>query len=432
MKKCLIVGGGLAGLSAAVSLTKQNCHVQILEASPKFGGRAYSFIDEKSGDEIDNGQHLMLGCYYETLEFINCIGATNLFNSQNKLEINFVTRDKIKHQLKATDLPYPLGLFFGLLNYEALSITDKIRIILLVTKLSFIDSEMYLNISVNEWLKGENQSRNCIKSFWEIIAIGALNSQIKDASAKMFIDILKVIFLNGSDASAMIIPKVGLSKAFVDPAVNFLVAHKSELSLSEKLQEISVTQNQATSVMTDKRIIIDFDAVILAIPSYALNKINENNLIIENNRTDLTTSGILTLHLWLKQNNLKKPFYAFIDSPLHWVFNHGNFITTVTSSADDLIDRSKEELFSIVTTELQEYLNIKREDISDYQIIKEKRATFIPNKENLLKRPSAKTKLENVFLAGDWTNTGLPATIEGAIKSGNTAADKVQKYFSSF
>ncbi len=432
MKKCLIVGGGLAGLSSAVSLAKQNINVHLIEASPKFGGRAYSFLDEKSGNEIDNGQHLLLGCYYETIKFIKLIGAENLFHFQKQLEINFVARDKIKHQLKPTDLPYPLGLFFGLLNYDVLSIADKIKIILLIAQLPFIQSEKYLNISVEDWLIEQSQSRNCIKSFWEIIAVGALNSQLKDASAKMFIDILKVIFLGGSDASAMIIPKVGLSKAFVDPAVNFLNANNTELLLSEKLLEISSTQNKAVAVRTDKGNINDFDAVVLAIPSYALNKINATNIILENDKTDLSTASILTLHLWLKENKLKKPFYAFIDSRLHWVFNHGEYITTVTSSADELIEKSQEELFSIISAELSSYLGINIENISSYKIIKEKRATVIPNKENLMKRPSTKTKLENVFLAGDWTNTGLPATIEGAIKSGNIAAKEVQKYFSSF
>lgn len=428
MKKCLVVGGGLAGLSAAVSLTKKNIHVHLIEASPKFGGRAYSFLDEESGNEIDNGQHLLLGCYYETIEFIKSIGATSLFNFQKQLEINFVPRDKIKYQLKPTELPYPLGLFFGLLNYDALSIADKIKIILLIAQLPFIQSEKYLNISVEDWLIDQSQSRNCIKSFWEIIAVGALNSKLKDASAKIFIDILKIIFLKGSDASAMIIPKVGLSKAFVDPAINFLKNNNAELSLSEKLLEISITKNKAVAVRTDKSSINEFDAVVLAIPSYALSRINEKNLIIENDRTDLTTSSIVTLHLWLKENKLKKPFYAFIDSRLHWVFNHGEYITTVTSNADELIEKSQEELFSIISAELFVYLGIIGENISRYKIIKEKRATFIPNRENLLKRPFAKTKLENVFLAGDWTNTGLPATIEGAIKSGNTAAEEVQKY----
>ncbi len=432
MKKCLIVGGGLAGLSAAVSLTKKNIHVHLIEASPKFGGKVYSFVDDKSGDEIDNGQHLLLGCYYETLAYIKNIGVTNLFFFQEQLDINFVTRDKTKYQLKPTDLPYPLGLFFGFLNYDILSILDKIKILSLLAQLPFIQSEKYLTISVEDWLIEQSQSRNCIKSFWDIMAVGALNSKLKDASAKIFIDILKVIFLNGNDASAMIIPKEGLSKTFVDPAIDFLKVRSNELSLSEKLLEIFINQDKAVAVKTDKGSITDFEAVILAIPSYSLSKINDSNSILENGKTDMTTSSILTLHLWLKENKLKKSFYAFIDSRLHWVFNHGDYITTVTSSADELIEKSHEELFSIVSAELFTYLGINRENISRYKIIKEKRATFIPNKENLMKRPSAKTKLENVFLAGDWTNTGLPATIEGAIKSGDTAAKEVQKYFSSF
>ncbi|MDP3147514.1 MAG: hydroxysqualene dehydroxylase HpnE [Ignavibacteria bacterium] len=447
MKKCLIVGGGLAGLSAAVFLASKNIQVHLIEASPKFGGRAYSFLDDKSGDEIDNGQHLLLGCYYETIKFIKLLGAEDQFYFQKRLEINFVDQHKKEFHLKAIKLPYPFGLLAGLLSYRALSLLDKIKIKTLISTLLFTDSNKYSDVSVLDWLKKNGQNERSIKAFWEVIGVGALNSHLKDASAKMFIDILKVIFLKGSDASAMIIPKVGLSKAFVEPALNFLQSSKNELSHSEKLLEISIAQNKAIAVGTDKGIINDFDAIIFAIPSYAISKIIEKKPIPSPSQRegyndspfggkegglDLSTSSILTLHLWLKENKMKKPFYALLNSPIHWVFNHGNYITTVTSSADEFIEKSQEELFSIVSEELQKYLDIKKEDISDYKIIKEKRATFIPNKENLLKRPSVKTNLENVFLAGDWTNTGLPATIEGAIKSGVTAAEEVQKYFSTW
>ena len=429
MKKCLIVGGGLAGLSAAVSLAKKNIHVQLIEASPKFGGRVYSFLDEKSGDEIDNGQHLLLGCYYETIDYIQLIRSTHLFQFQNKLEINFAVRNKIKSQLSATELPYPLSLFFGLLNYDALSIPDKIKIILLIAKLPFMESNGYLSVSVEDWLMEENQSRRCIKSFWGIIAVGALNSELKDASAKIFIDILKVIFLKGSEASAMIIPKVGLSKAFIEPAIKYLDEYGSEVVVNEKLVSIDCEGTKVLTVTTDKRMLEDIDAIILTIPPVSLNRIGGIASIIGDDKIEISTSSILTFHLWLKENKLKKPFYAFIDSSLHWVFNHGYYITTVTSSADSLINKSQDELFSIISSELFSYLGIDTNDILHYKMIKEKRATFVPNKENLMKRASVKTKMENVFLAGDWTNTGLPATIEGAIKSGNTAAAEVKKYF---
>jgi len=429
MKNCLVVGGGLAGLSAAVSLAKKNIHVQLIEASPKFGGRVYSFTDEKSGDEIDNGQHLLLGCYYETLKFLDTINASHLFQYQKNLEINFAARGGQKYYLAATSLPYPFSLLFGLLNYDALSIADKITVILLIARLPFIESYSHRNETVEDWLVGMNQSRNSIKAFWEIIGVGALNSRLKDASAEIFIDILKVIFLEGNDASAMIIPKVGLSKAFINPAVSYIESKKNELSLSEKLVELSFNGSRAVSAVTDKKSVRDFDAVILAIPAHGMSKIKNIELLLEPETIEMKHSSILTLHLWLKENRLKKTFYAFLDSHLHWVFNHGTYLTTVTSGADELIEKSQEELFAIATTELSNHLGIKAEDILDYKIIKEKRATFIPNKENLSKRPWTNTKIENIFLAGDWTNTGLPATIEGAIKSGHSAAREVQKYF---
>ena len=128
MKKCLVVGGGLAGLSASVYLAKNNIPVQLIEASPKFGGRAYSFVDEKSGNEIDNGQHLLLGCYYETIKFIKLLSAEDQFYFQKRLEINFVDQHKREYHLKAAKLPYPFGLLAGLLNYRALSLYDKIKI----------------------------------------------------------------------------------------------------------------------------------------------------------------------------------------------------------------------------------------------------------------------------------------------------------------
>jgi len=429
MKSCLVVGGGLAGLSAAVSLAKQNIHVQLIEASPKYGGRVYSFTDEKSGDEIDNGQHLLLGCYYETLKFIDTINAAHHFQHQKKLEINFAARDGQKYHLAATSLPYPFGLLFGLLNYDALSIADKITIILLIARLPFFESITQRNKTVEDWLVNMNQSRNSIKAFWEIIGVGALNSRLRDASAEIFIDVLKVIFLEGDDASAMIIPKVGLSKAFINPAVSYLEMKKSELSLSEKLVELSFNGSKVVSAVTDKKNVRDFDAVILAIPVHGMGKIKNIEFLLEPDTIEMKHSSILTLHIWLKENRLKKSFYALLDSRLHWVFNHGTYLTTVTSGADELIEKSPKELFAIASAELSNHLGIKAEDISDYKIIKEKRATFIPNKENLSKRPSTKTKIENIFLAGDWTNTGLPATIEGAIKSGHSAAREVQKYF---
>ncbi|OGU47833.1 MAG: hypothetical protein A2000_08235 [Ignavibacteria bacterium GWB2_36_8] len=124
---------------------------------------------------------------------------------------------------------------------------------------------------------------------------------------------------------------------------------------------------------------------------------------------------------------MQEDFYALIGSPLNWIFNHKDHITLVKSDANDIIDKSKEELFEMAVAELKKYAGIEKEEIKSYKVIKEKRATFVPNNETIDKRPNTKTKIKNLFLAGDWVNTGLPSTIEGAVKSGRSAMEEIER-----
>ena len=189
------------------------------------------------------------------------------------------------------------------------------------------------------------------------------------------------------------------------------------------IKEIVVKNQKVVSVKSDKNIYDDFDYVISAIPLYALDKIiPKKNLDIN---LELEYSTILNIHLWLKENNLSEKFYGLLDSPLHWIFVKENHINIVISDADYLVDKTKEEILKFVIEELVQYTSIKDEDIQRYKIIKEKRATFVPNINTLDKRPNNKTPIKNLFLAGDWTNTGLPSTIESAVKSGRMAAELV-------
>jgi zeta-carotene desaturase len=161
--------------------------------------------------------------------------------------------------------------------------------------------------------------------------------------------------------------------------------------------------------------------VISAIPLYALEKIIPKNTL--NINLELEYSTILNIHIWLKENNLNEKFYGLLDSTLHWIFVKENHVNIVISDANYLADKSKEEIYDLVTEELLQFTSITRENILKYKIIKEKRATFVPAIETLNMRPNSKTSIKNLFLAGDWTNTGLPSTIESAVKSGRIAAD---------
>ncbi|MDP2301211.1 MAG: hydroxysqualene dehydroxylase HpnE [Ignavibacteria bacterium] len=425
MKKCLIVGGGFAGLAAAVYLSKQNFLVELIEASPKLGGKAYSFFDSKRNSILDNGQHILMGCYKETLNFLNIINSENNLTFQKSLKVSYIDRKGISHQLKAAKYFYPINLLIAILKYSAVSIKERISIIKFCAKLIFINPTKMRDESVSEWLKSEGQNENVIKSFWEIIAVGALNCSSDDASSKIFAKILKQMFFTGNFSSTIIIPSTDLSKMYCENALKYITDFGGNILTSESANEIVIKSNKVVSVKTNKREIDDFDFILFAVPSHAIPKIKGLPESIIDIANKIKYSSILTFHIWVKDFKMKNPFIGLINSQVHWVFDHGEYITIVISHADSIINYDETTLFNIVKSELKKYINLTDANIIDYKKIKEKRATFVPSTEILLKRPSSNTEIANLFLAGDWINTGLPSTIEGAVVSAKIATDSI-------
>lgn len=422
MKKCIVIGGGFAGLSASAYLANAGVIVELLEASPKLGGRAYSFLEKETNTIVDNGQHLQLGCYYNTLDFLNLIGSSDKVQVQKKMSVNFLKPNFELHELKSSSLPYPLNLFSAILNYTAVSLRERLSILRLFSKLPFYSNRDLEKISVEEFLIKEKQNENLIKAFWEILCVGALNTNLTKASAKILADILKIIFLSGNEGSKFVIPKEGLSEIYCQQAKKFIEDRQGKISLSEKVEEISIEKNRANQIKTNKRIITDFDLIISAVPYYGIKKI-----LSTLNFEDFTQeySSILNVHIWPKENKLGNNFYGLIGSEIHWIFSHNSHLTCVISDADYLMDKSNEEIMAMIYSQLVKYLKISRDDITKYLIIKEKRATFIPSNKILYNRPNSETQIKNLYLAGDWVNTGLPSTIESAVKSGQTLANDI-------
>jgi squalene-associated FAD-dependent desaturase len=423
MKDCLIIGGGFAGLSAAAYLTKQNINVTLLESSPKLGGRAYSFTGQKSNDIVDNGQHILMGCYSDTLNFLNLIGAKENFIYQKSLSINFLTQTGKLVRLKSSSSLYPFNLLSALLNFNAITFTDRVSILKFVIKLPFISHQKLSNKNISNWLKEERQSNDTIKSLWEIIAVGALNTNIHKASALMFREILLKIFFNGNFASTIILPKYGLSDAYVKNAKEFIESNGGKIKLSSSVNEFIISNNKIVKIKTADEVYEGFDYVISAIPLHAINNVYPE--LFSDHKIELEYSSILNIHIWLKNNPMKEHFYGLIDSPVHWIFNKGNHINLVISNADYLIDKSAEEIYNLCVDELIKCTKLEESDFIHYKILKEKRATFIPSNKIMNTRPSSKTKIANLFLAGDWTDTGLPSTIESAVKSGRIASELI-------
>lgn len=422
-KKVIVIGGGFAGLTAAAYLAKNKFKATLLEASPKLGGRAYSFLDKESNSVIDNGQHILMGCYLETLKFLSLIGAKENFYFQKRLHVNFV-KDGIRLlPLKSIPFVYPINLLSGLLCFEAISFADRLNLLKVFIKLPFLSSSKFSEMSIKEWLEKENQSLSVQNSFWKILAVGALNTSLKKASAKIFIDILKQIFLKGNAGATIVLPKFGLSESYCRNAEKFIFDNGGEIILSEPVEKIIICDEKITEIHSSKKVILDFDFVISAIPAYALSRVigEEGNIVFP----DFKYSSIFNIHIWLKKNVIPDGFFGLINSPLHWVFNNRTHLSIVISDADELVNKSDEELLSMVKSEMKKFFLLDPEQIVFYKIIKEKRATFIPSNDIIDKRPAQETKIKNLILAGDWVNTGLPSTIESAVKSGRIASELV-------
>ncbi len=412
-------------MSCAAFLADAGINTKLLEASPKLGGRAYSFQDSKTGDTIDNGQHIMMGCYDSTLELIETIGASDKIDIQEYLRVVFIDRKGVEHKLEASSSFYPLNLSKAILRYSALSIKKRFRVLDLFLDLVCIEADDLIDTKVLQWLKNEHQDDAAISALWEILAIGTLNSDIKKASAAVFVNILKKIFFAGNEATKIIIPNVGLSELFNVPASKFIEQNNGQILLSKRVTGIEMEENSIKRVNTTNETYNDFDFVVSALPLYSVEKL-AGFPEFEEIAKEMSYSPILSVHIWLKENNFNERFYGIIDSPVHWLFNHDKYITIVTSAADKFVTTPDEEIIESFSRELSNVFPVfSRDLILSYKIIREKRATFIPTAESIKARQNFRLKFENFLLCGDWTEAFLPATIETAVLSGKKAAEYI-------
>ncbi len=429
MKKVIVVGGGLSGLSTAVFLANKGIKSHLIEASPKLGGRTYSFNENDFQTEIDNGQHILMGCYKYTFDYLKTIEAFDRVEFQKNLNVNFVNQKGEINKLSGDKLFYPFNLLIGILRYKALSVKERISILNFFLKILITKPNIYRNCTTLELLKKFNQTENSIKSFWEIIHVGTLNTELKLSSAELFIKILKIIFFTGNQSAKIVLPKLGLSKVFIEKAVSYLERNGTVISLSERVTDFEINEGIIKKVVTNKREIVNFDKVVLSVPQFALNKFDS---ITESLNIDfeLKYSPILSVHIWLNENPFNEKFYGLIDSDIHWIFNHNKHVTLVTSSAERFMNQSEDEISEKFIKELEtRFSDFNKNKIIGLKIIKEKRATFIPSVETEEKRLNLKRMFGNLIISGDWTNTELPSTIEGAIKSGFLAASEIKEEY---
>ncbi len=437
----VIVGGGLSGLAAGVDLASRGIRTTILEQKPVPGGRAYSFTDSVTGDTIDNGQHLLIAGYEHTLSFLDTIGTRHLLRIQNTPLLTFHHPRRGFRVVRLPRLPVPFNVLVGILRSSLFSLPDRFRVLragyALRTPVTR-DSKRIRGETVREWLERIGQSDEGIRSFWEPLAVSIMNEKIRKASALAFAGALRTAFLGGPRSAALAIPSVGLSRLYVEGAKAHILRHGGLLQCNADVLGVVLDAGLAAGVRLRDGTVVPADAVILAVPPQKLLSILPPPLIDTMSfLSSFDSSPIISIHLWFRMDFMTQECVGLIGRRIQWLFNRriinreggqGAHVSTVISGAHDFVDMTKEELVKIAMEDIRSVYPAAVEEPWHAVVIREKSATYSSSPALEALRPGSGTALPNVFLAGDWTATGYPATIEGAVLSAERAAEGVRDY----
>jgi len=434
-----VIGGGIAGLSVSVFLKDNGFDVTLIESSPRLGGRAYSFFDKDLNGPADNGVHILASWYENTFEFLKIIGTYDKLKFQEQLEVNFADLDANGYRFKCPKLPPPLHLIWGLWSYKPLGFKDKIGIIKLLNSamLEKYSEEELKIMDTSELFRLTKQSANVIDYFWKPFIVAVFNAKPENTSAWQFVQIIKTGFLR-SGSSNLVFPKSNLNDLYVYASENYLTKKNAKVLKSSKIIKINYGNEKIESLVLDGNSELKFDYCISAVPFFEFKNLFPENVLngMYDSIDNLNPSPILNIHLGLKPGDLDKimddDFIGIVNATIQWVFKVGeNRICIVISSADELVDKDKNEIVELCKDELLHCMpGFRDAEFISSKVIKEKRATFLPDIASVTSRPGYKTKYNNLFLAGDWIDTGYPATIESAVKSAKICTDEVLKLIS--
>ena len=437
-----IIGAGLAGLAAGVRLADRGHQVELLERRPRAGGATYSFRDDQTGDEVDNGQHIFMECTTAYRDFLERLGTLELTYRQERLHVPVFDRDGRRSDLWAANLPFGLHLAPALLRYRHLSWRQKAQIMRAFFSLRFFpvhERGRLEQLTFEEWLRERGQSTDTIREFWDFLVIPTLNCRADQASAAQSIFVLEEGFQKNSRAAALAVPAAGLSTLHVDPAIRAIEDGGGTVSLRTRIERIEVEDGRFAALLLRDGERRSFDACVSAIAPWRLLSLLPEELRAEGSLAALARfrpAPILNLHLWFDRPVADFPFAAFIRSEVQWAFNRSrvggedetgrqHLVISISAPAEEFFPLPREQVCARVLPQLREALPAARDArLVHYRVMKEPEATFVPAPGLL--RPGPVTPLPNLFLAGSYTDTGWPATMESAVRSGLAAAAAVE------
>ncbi len=430
-----IVGGGLAGLSAAVACGDAGAHVTLFESRARLGGATWSV--ERDGLWFDNGQHIFLRCCDEYIRFLERIDALQLTAIQPQLDIPVLVPGQPAVSLARQNLPAPFHLTRGLLGFAPIPFGDRLRVAWAALALRGLDlADPALDaIAFGPWLRAHRQSEVAIQRFWDLFARATLNVEVDEASLALAAKVFQTGLLTNAGAGDIGISRVPLSALHADTARVALDRLGAQISTRTAVERVECTPRGGSRVRTASES-IDFDAVIVATPhEQAAQLLPDEAKPDRDALRSLGASPIVNLHVIYDRHVADLDFAAGVDTPVQWIFDrtassgvgarnpNEQCLAISLSAADDYVGVSRERLRGQFLPQLERLFPAAREaTVRAFHVTCERNATFRGSPGTAALRPPAETGVRSLFLAGAYTDTGWPATMEGAVRSGNRAA----------
>lgn len=432
-----VIGGGVAGLSAATALAERGQRVVVFEARGELGGRATAFVDRETGELVDNGQHVLFGCYRETFKLLRRVGAESNVTVQPSLTIPFIAPDGTRSVLRCPSWPSPFHLLGGIATWDALPWRERLGALRLAPALvagtvGTRQSLPKVSATVAQWLTHRGQRGRIREWLWEPLAVAALNQSPEEASADAFLSVLAGLFGPDRRDAALVLPNRPLNETYATPARRYIEERQGSVRL-HALARVRIEAGTVRGVEVRGEP-VNVRRVIAAVPWFALESLTVGDTAplepVIDAAAAMTSKPIVTVNLWYDRAVMDDVFVGLPGRSMQWVFDkrqafgeRASHLSLVSSGADVLVGEDNAALIALAAREVEAGIpGVRGAHLVRGTVVREKRATFslAPSEP---RRPGVRTPVAGLFLAGDWIDTGLPGTIESAALAGHRAAE---------